>query len=73
MCGIFIGNSMFGMLEMVVTPGQITVPIMWIMLYFAGLESYSKSCRGKNIEKEQNRGIRTELKLFEFRFRLLFF
>ncbi len=41
----------FGMLEMVVTPGQITVPIMWIMLYFAGLESYSKSCRGENIEK----------------------
>lgn len=41
----------FGMLEMVVTPGQITVPLMWIMLYFAGLESYSKSCRGENIEK----------------------
>ena len=26
----------FGMLEMVVTPGQITVPLMWIMFYFVG-------------------------------------
>lgn len=28
----------FGLLEMVVTSGQITVVIMWIMLYFVGLE-----------------------------------
>ena len=29
----------FGLLEMVLTPGQITVVLMWIMFYFAGLES----------------------------------
>lgn len=28
----------FGMLEMVVTPGQITVVIMWVMFYFVGLD-----------------------------------
>ena len=31
----------FGMLEMTVTPGQITVPLMWIMFYFSGKESYA--------------------------------
>lgn len=26
----------FGLLEMVLTPGQITIPLMWIMFYFVG-------------------------------------
>ena len=28
----------FGLLEMVLTPGQITVVLMWIMFYFVGLD-----------------------------------
>lgn len=32
-----IAISCFGILEMVVTPGQITLPLMWIIFYFVGM------------------------------------
>ena len=39
-CAAFLlGIICFGLLEMTLTPGQITVPLMWIMFYFAGKES----------------------------------
>lgn len=37
--GVHSVLACFGMLEMVVTPGQITAVIMWVMFYFVGLES----------------------------------
>lgn len=39
-CTAFLlGIVCFGLMEMTLTPGQITVPLMWIMFYFAGKES----------------------------------
>ena len=50
MRGIFIGDSMFWNVGNGCDAGQITVPIMWIMLYFAGLESKSVQGRSKQGE-----------------------
>lgn len=49
LCAAFLIAIMcFGLLEMVITPGQITAVLMWIMFYFVG----ENSCL-KNVECKQ--------------------
>ena len=44
----------FGMFEMVVTSGQFSMTMLWILFYFAGANSKMCSLKRKNGGKESN-------------------